>query len=247
MKINRFLSFCFGICFIVAMLLSSVSSVVFDHGFYQDLYTRINLAKRENITQSDLENSIFMMTDYVEGKREDLNGTITWRGQQQPTFNAKEIRHMKDVRTLWQNARRVMIFCWLMVLFCAGILLAKRRLAGLNDLVQGLLDGLLFFAIVLVFFGFWWLIDFTGFWTWFHTVVFPGNSDWLLDPATDFMIVICPEEMFSSMVFLIAGKLLAGLAAVGGFGWLIHQTLPVLLSVETDCQTKNLQAETNPD
>ncbi len=232
MKLNRILSFGFGICLIVAMLLSSVSSVVFDHGFYQDLYTRIDLAKRENITPTDLEESIFMMTDYVQGSRDDLDGTITWRGQVQPAFNTKEIRHMKDVKALWLNARTVMIVCWLICGGCAVILLVRNHLEGLSDLMEGLLDGLLFFAIVLVFFGFWWFVDFTGFWTWFHTIVFPGNTDWLLDSATDFMIVICPEEMFSSMVFLIAGRLLAGLAAVGGFGWLAHQTLPVLLKAE---------------
>ena len=229
MKLNRILSFQFGIFFLVAMLLSSVSSVVFDHQFYLDLYERIHLAERENITSSDLEDSIFMMTDYVEGKRDDLNGTITWRNQVQPTFNTKEIRHMKDVRTLWQRAYWVMVISWILCIVAMVLLLARNKLAGLYDLMQGLLDGLVCFAVVLVFFGFWWFIDFTGFWTWFHTLVFPGNTDWLLDPATDFMIVICPEEMFSSMVFLIAGKLLAGLAPVAGLCLLARKTLPVYL------------------
>lgn len=226
MRLNKILSVQFGLFLIVALLLSSVQAVAFNHSFYTELYARINLASRENISVSDLEDSLFMMVDYVTSARDDLEGTIEWHGQVQPTFNTKEKRHMKDVRLLWQRARAVMIVSWILAAAAAILLVLRNGLQGLSLLARGLLSGLVCFAVVLVFFGFWWLIDFTGFWTWFHTLVFPGNSDWLLDPATDFMIVICPEEMFSSMVFQIAARLISALAVFGLLGWLVEKTLP---------------------
>lgn len=213
--IRKTFSLVFGLSMIVAMVLSSVQAVVFNHSFYTSLYDKLDLAQVENITQEDLEESIFMMTDYVEGKRDDLNGEITWKGKTQPTFNTKEIRHMKDVRTLWLKAKLVMQVAWGLVLISVIVLAIVSRKQALFDLMLGFKNGLICIVVLLTFFGFWWLIDFTGFWTWFHTIVFSGNSDWLLNPATDFMIVICPEQMFSTMVFQIALRFILSLAGLG--------------------------------
>lgn len=214
-SMRKTFSLLFGLSIIVATLLSSVQAVVFNHSFYTSLYEKLDLAQVENISQEDLEESIFMMTDYVEGKRDNLDGEITWKGKTQPTFNTKEIRHMKDVRALWLNAKLVMQIAWgLVVISIIGLLLIDRKQV-LVELSRGFKNGLICIAVLLVFFGFWWFIDFTGFWTWFHTIIFPGNSDWLLNPATDFMIVICPEQMFSTMVFQIALRLILSLGGIG--------------------------------
>lgn len=225
--IRNTFSLIFGLSIIVAMILSSVQAVVFNHSFYTSLYAKLNLAQVENISQEDLEESIFMMVDYVEGKRDDLNGEITWRSKKQPTFNTKEIRHMKDVRDLWLKAKLVMQVAWGLVLLSVVVLVVINRKQALFDLMLGFKNGLIAITILLVFFGFWWFIDFTGFWTWFHMIVFPGNSDWLLNPATDFMIVICPEQMFSTMVLQIA---LRFILSFGGLALVLY----VLTKIQKD-------------
>lgn len=214
------LSFFFGLFLIVALLLSSVEGVVFNKTFYQNLYTKLDWANQIQVSQADLEHSIFMMVDYVQEKRDDLEGEIVWKGKTQSTFNSKEIRHMKDVRDLWLKARNVMYFSWIGALICGLFVIALCSKQSVIWLFEGLKASLSFFFIVLMLFGFWWIVDFTGFWTWFHTIVFPGNQDWLLNPATDFMIVICPEEMFSTMIFQIALRLILrlGLVFLGFYG-----------------------------
>ena len=121
---------------------------------------------------------------------------------------------MKDVRNLWLSAKTVMIGSWIGCALILIVLLVQLKLEAFEYLAAGLKEAFICLMVVLVFFGFWCLIDFTGFWTWFHTLVFPGNTDWLLDPATDFMIVICPEQMFSDMIAQIAGLLLASLVPI---------------------------------
>ncbi|UNT94546.1 DUF1461 domain-containing protein [Allobaculum sp. Allo2] len=69
----------FGFSFLIAALLSSVAAVVFDHGFYIRLYDKLNLAQTVSVSDEDLQNSIFMMTDYVEGKRDNLDGKVFWK------------------------------------------------------------------------------------------------------------------------------------------------------------------------
>ncbi len=51
--------------------------------------------------------------------------------------------------------------------------------------------------------GAWILIDFDGFWTYFHHVFFPGNDLWLLDLRSDILIMIVPPEFFNHLVVTI--------------------------------------------
>lgn len=220
-------SFAAGVCLIVFLLISSVESVVFDHGFYLKLYDSLQLAEKEGISQDDLEESIFMMTDYVEGKRDDLYGEIVWRGYTQPTFNEKEILHMKDVRVLWQRASLVRWWCLaLFVLLGAGVIFLDRK-TWAGWLSAGFLQALAAFVIVLIFLGMWMAVDFTSFWISFHHVFF-SNDLWSLDPATDFMIVICPEAMFSTMIRSICLRCLLGVGLLSAVSlWVLKKRMPI--------------------
>lgn len=218
---KRIMAFQVSLFLVVAMALSAVGRVAFDSQFYRDLYTRLDLAASEDISEADLYNSIFLMTDYVQGKRDNLDGTVVWKGREQPTFNKKEITHMAEVRSLWHKARLVMIFSWLMAFLFGGLVLFGSGMRGWMMLANGFYGMSLFLLLAAVFFCFWMVTDFTGFWTWFHTIFFPSNLNWLLDPTTDFMIVICPEPMFSSMISQIAARFAAGLMIMGGFFGLI--------------------------
>lgn len=220
-RTSRILAAQFGIFALIALLLSSVQSVVFDHSFYIDLYQRIHLSQTTGVSDPDLRKAIFLMTDYVEGKTDSLQDTIVRDGQSVPVFNEKEIRHMKDVRTLYRRAMGVMVFSWAAALIAAVLVLKKKKLAGLSDLFSGFAAALASLIVLLIILACWGMDDFNGFWFWFHTIVFPGNSDWLLNPATDFMIVICPEQMFSSMILVIALRLLAACLVPAAVGWIL--------------------------
>lgn len=220
-------SFLSGLCFILGLLICCVGWTVFDHGFYLDLYQDLNLAETAGVSQEDLEDSIFMMTDYVEGKRDDLNGTITWKGQEQPTFNTREITHMKDVRDLWLNASAFRWGALALWLILAAVCWRLDPANWYGWLASGFLQALLCFAIFLAFLGMWMVVDFTSFWISFHHVFF-YNDLWSLNPLTDFMIVICPEEMFSTMIARIC-TLFAGILAVTGLfsWWVLKKKTPI--------------------
>lgn len=215
----RIASFVFGLCALISWSVFCIQNVVFDHSFYMDLYERIHLAERENLDPEDLEKALFAMTDYVEGKRDDLEEEIVWKGRRQPAFNEKETAHMVDVKALWQNAHAVMIGCLISLPFLgAAVFLASGKNAP-GYLCRGMVQAITCFLVILLFFGFWVLVDFTGFWTEFHHIFFT-NDLWLLDPSVDFMIVICPEEMFSSMIAKILLPAALGIAAAGLGSWL---------------------------
>ena len=58
--------------------------------------------------------------------------------------------------------------------------------------------------------------------------MFFSNDLWLLDPATDFMIVICPENMFSALVTRIVLLFVVVLGVLDGLAYfLLKRKLPI--------------------
>lgn len=204
-----------GFAVIFLAVLIGLNTVALNHSFYRELYSGLNLAEENDVSQEDINRSIDAMVDYVAGKRDDIEEAIVWKGHEQNAFNDKETAHMKDVKALYL---RFAIVTGLLVLFTVilGWLCHKRHPERwLEYEALGIVQAFVCFAILLLVFGIMAMQDFTAFWTGFHKVFFT-NDLWLLDPATDFMIVICPETMFSTLITRIV------LAFLG-------ITLPVLL------------------
>ncbi len=201
---TKLIRFVFGWCVILALLLGCVRIDAFSTSFYEQFYKESNLASQIGVSEGDLNKSMDMMLDYVLGKRENLDDTIIRYGKEVEVYNEKEKTHMMDVKHLYDVAMRVLIGAIGIGIGCVlWITYRYRDLKKiLGQLCAGLLSATLCFLLVIVWLGIWILTDFTDFWTHFHGVFFT-NDLWLLDPATDFMIVICPEKMFFTLVVKI--------------------------------------------
>lgn len=196
------LSFFWGWFLIVCAIVFSVHFTALDSNFYTSRYEATGMAESLNVSSKDLNNSIEVLLDYIKGSREDMDLEITRNGIEQEAFNTREKTHMVDVRNLYQNAIKagILSFIGLIVILFGFSLRARKQM--ISYLTKGFLQAIGCFVILLVFIGGWALYDFTAFWNWFHTIFF-SNDLWLLNPATDFMICMLPESIFSSLVMNI--------------------------------------------
>ena len=123
---RRVLSFIFGWCFIIVCVVFSIKSTALNPDFYIPKYEEMDLASDIGVSKKDLNQSIRLLLEYLDDKRADIKGHITWYGVSQETFNEKETSHMVDVKALYQNALRVaktaFIILVLIVLYLAGAL-----------------------------------------------------------------------------------------------------------------------------
>lgn len=103
-------------------------------------------------------------------------------------FNSKEKLHLEDVKSLFDIVK-VLIILSLMVLVFGYWYLRKKIF--LNSVKIGCLV-LLGFVLVLLLLS---LFDFNWLFLKFHEIVFT-NDLWLLDPSTDNLIKLLPEEVF---------------------------------------------------
>jgi integral membrane protein (TIGR01906 family) len=65
-------------------------------------------------------------------------------------------------------------------------------------------------AVLFLALGAWAFLDFEGLFTAFHTVFFPGKTNWVFDFRTDAIILILPEDFWARTAALVAILALGG-------------------------------------
>ena len=109
-----------------------------------------------------------------------------------PNFSssADGLKHFADVKHLFHLNQGVFILTLpAFVLFVKNILLK-----GYGDLVKKVIFWTMLTPMIIGLLGV--LVGFDQFFVLFHTVLFPGESTWLFDPAKDPVIYILPQEFF---------------------------------------------------
>ena len=138
----------------------------------------------------------------------------------QPAFNAREVRHMRDVRIVFRQARRV-FWAALVGLVVGLALLAWRfgRRAALQPVVLSV--GLSLSTAVAL--GLYIGLNFNRFFTQFHLVFFEGDT-WLFR-SDDTLIRLFPTPFWFDAALIIAGLTALELTLIGlGAWWGIRQS-----------------------
>lgn len=170
-----------------------------DEKWFLNEYTRLGTAKDIGMSNSDVTKALRQLVDYMEGREDSIQIKVNVDGEKINMYNEREIAHMVDVRNLYQGVQTTAIVS---LILCAGMLALASvlmRRDALKALSRGYLIGVGVFIAVVAALGIWVMIDFTSFWTAFHHLFFT-NDLWLLDPRTDRMILICPEQLFFDIV-----------------------------------------------
>ncbi len=200
---KRWFAFLFGWCVIASCLVFSIKQWAIHPNFYMKQYEKLDLAKQLDVSKEDLNRSITLLLEYLDGKQDSIDGQMIREGKQVSIFNSREKKHMVDVKRLYQGSLYVgYVSC---ILGCCIVFYFWKyhRFKALAYLTKGYLRAAFCFLVFVSFLALWMMTDFTDFWIRFHEVIFPMNDYWLLTPGIDFMIDMLPEEIFSSLVLRI--------------------------------------------
>lgn len=204
-------------------MLTAVHAVGTDAALYHALQTDAGVLPGAGISDADLKTLDDALAGYLAGDRAALLlpldsepgafsvPAVAVDGELRPAFNGRELAHLEDCFGLFALLRKVRrrLVPWAVLLIVGGAWLLKdrrraRRAAWLSPLIL---------LVPLGAFAAWAAIDFDGAFTLFHRLLFT-NDLWLLDPATDLLIRICPQSMFMGMGLRIGLWSLAGMIAV---------------------------------
>ncbi len=188
-----------SIMLIIAMLVVSIEMFALNSSFYKNEYKKLSTASSIGISEQDLERVTDVLISYTAGKAPTLDVQAQIAGEEQEVFGEREKAHMVDVQALYIGARNVRTICLIaapifillaffvsrakaLKIFCKSFLITSGVFLGITA-------ALTVFAVV----------DFNSFWTSFHHVFFT-NDLWLLDPNTDVLIMMVPEQFFFDLV-----------------------------------------------
>lgn len=200
MKKSKIISFIFCFSSILVGILSTIDYWCFNNSFYKNEYSKLNTAESIGISNDDLGNATDTLLDYLKDKRDGLIVEANVNGKIREVFNERETLHMVDVKDLYQNVLLIRnIFIAISIICLIYIVFSKDN----KYLYIEYKKALLVFGFIFLLIGIACLIDFNSFWVGFHHVFFPNNDLWLLNPNTDILIMMVPEQFFFDLCISI--------------------------------------------
>ncbi len=200
---------CFS--FIVCAFLSCIDFWCFNNSFYKNEYSKLNTASNIGMSSEDLNKTTDVLLGYLKGKYETLEVSANVNGKDRLVFNERETAHMVDVKDLYDNALLVRNILFVVYLVSFVYILYTNQASLIFYEYK---KALLVIGFIIGFILLFCLIDFDGFWLNFHHVFFPNNDLWLLDPRTDILIMMVPEQFFFDLCISIIVSIIAFLTLI---------------------------------
>lgn len=190
---------------IVGLLIVSIEMFALNADFFQSEYDKLDTARSIGISEEDLANVTHKLLDYTTGTDGNLDIQANIQGQMQEVFGEREKEHMVDVKALYLGTRnvRTVSLAGAVVLVIAAFVLGRKQ--TLPVLCRSFLWVSAGFVVFVAAVGIYAALDFTAFWTSFHHVFFT-NDLWQLNPSTDVLIQMVPEQFFSDLVSRIIAR-----------------------------------------
>ncbi|MFH1331931.1 MAG: TIGR01906 family membrane protein [archaeon] len=187
----------------ILILLGNFAFLAFNENYYKEQYIKNNVYTR--IPKEEVDKATTELSDYLQFGKE----------MQSDYFNEKEKLHLKDVR---QIIRILLIILYIAVMLSTIIIIISyaenKKLLGMSIIGGSLL------TIALIILAFIILQNFEYAFIKFHEILFT-NDLWLLNPRTDKLIVMFPENFFYDITQDIAFRSLLTAIATTAIGWLL--------------------------
>jgi integral membrane protein (TIGR01906 family) len=202
----------------VALITTTVRAVISEAAVYDYSVREFDAPNAADIPEEELIQANGQIRDYlVSGPSGSLAVRVTDNdGDDVLLFNAREVAHMKDVRDLVQTMFLAQQISVALVLALAVLMIA---LWPVRVLAAGLLYGAALTGVLVVAAAILAMSGFDAAWSQFHGIAFT-NDLWQLDPDTDHLIQMFPEEFWFQVTSLIGLAVLLEAILVAGLATL---------------------------
>jgi integral membrane protein (TIGR01906 family) len=206
----------FVICLPVLLFTASVSAAANCPLLYKYGFNKYDITGVTGIEPAELDKAAHEIIRYWNSGDETIKITVIKDGQPFVLFNEREVSHMVDVKLLFRLAYKFLLGTFIYALVFLGLALFlwkdKRLLA------VGLMWGSAFSIFIMIALAIPAVIDFSWFFTQFHLLSF-SNDLWLLNPATDYLIMLFPEGFWFDAVIICAALMVLLTLILGFTGW----------------------------
>lgn len=183
--------------------------VVYDYSF-----DRYNAEDSTGLSRADLDATAAALRAYFNNSEPTFYHSVTEGGLPSSVFNARETRHMEDVKNLFVWMNRVQAISVVFVLAYIVAFFVWARDSNLRQLATQSLVGLGLGVAVIGGVSIFAAFGFEAASTRFHELFF-NNDLWLLDPERDHLIQMFPEAFWRDITIALGAMCALEAALIG--------------------------------
>ncbi len=204
MKTSKLLTVLLAVTLAALLLTAAIAVPILCRPFYYAHIGPLRLAENTGFSEEQIKTAFDEMLDYCLGAETFSTGDLKWSESGKAHFTDVRGLFLLDLRVLAVSAAA------LIALLAVGRL-AKLRPAPLMGRGPSFWAGAALGGIFLAVGGLA-ALDFDRAFVLFHSIFFPGKTNWIFDSRTDEIILILPEEFFRNCAILILALLILGCA-----------------------------------
>jgi integral membrane protein (TIGR01906 family) len=192
----------FVIALPVALITTNIRILVNAPLTYAYAFDRYDAEEATGLSRADLDSVAGGLRDYFNNGEDTFFQTVTEDGLEGPVFNARETRHLQDVKSLLTWVDRIQEVSIVFVLAYVVAFFIWAREGNVRQLALHCLLGIGLGVIALGSVGIVAAFGFDAAWERFHTIAF-ANDFWLLNTRTDHLIQMFPEPFWRDMTIFL--------------------------------------------
>ncbi len=214
----------FIFCIPVFLLTGFIAVAVNSQWLYQHSFNTYGVGETTGIETIELEKAAAEIISYFNSPEELLSVTVIKDGNDFVLFNEKEVSHMKDVKALIRLDYFVLLGLAIYIIGYILVNLYIRKSRGYNQLASSAFYGSGITLGLILLLGIVSVTNFNAFFTAFHHISF-ANDFWLLDPNTDYLIMLFPGGFWYDCVMYITVAVGITAVIIGVLMWLYLKKL----------------------
>jgi len=225
--------FLFVVALPVTLVATNVRFAADEGRIYEYGFGKYDVEARTGFPREEISRVGQELRRYFNNNEETISVLVEEGGQEVSFFNARETAHLRDVKDLFQITFRVQELSIVYVFtYVVGVFIWARE-GSLRRLATQVLAGSLVAIAVILALGGVALLGFDRAFEQFHFIAF-SNDLWRLDPRTDHLIQMFPEDFWFDVSMLVGLLTLAEAAvlalASGLYLGLTRRRLTVVLT-----------------
>ena len=212
----------FAILLPLFLILFNVTYITHSEWLYSYGWWRNDIENRTGLPASELNRGANQIKEYFRDDSERLDLRVNFGNTEISLYNEREILHMIDVKALMKGVFSIVVWSGvsILVLAVAGALLLRKEFPDL--LARSLRWSAIGTGAFLLVFGIASLINFGWVFTQFHFLSF-ANDLWLLDPRTDYLVIMFPQQFFFEATLFIGALTIVDFALIVGITRLLKR------------------------
>jgi len=200
----------------VLLLTASVSAAANSPWFYTYGFDKYEVSETTGLDDEQLSLVAHELISYFNSGEETISVYAVKDGEPFQVFNEREVIHLKDVKGLFGLVYGLLLGTGIYACVYFGVSLFWWRES--RPPARGLLRGGVLTLVIMVVVGVMVAINFDWFFRQFHLISF-ANDFWMLDPATDYLIMLFPQGFWFEAATYCALSTALGALVLGGLGW----------------------------